>query len=82
MGASGQSIRTGPWRWLLALVQQMYAVSVAIAIAVVLLWQGSLAWLAVGALLLGLLTFITFLVLTLLARRASARHGRPRHLGP
>ena len=76
---------TGRRRWLwVPVVHQIYAVSIAIAVAVVLLWQGSLGWLAVGALLLGLLTVPVFLALALLALhpRAGMRHGRPRQPGP
>lgn len=75
--ASERSIhagRVGRKRWLRASMQQLYAASVALAAAVVLLWRGSLVLLAVGALLLGLVIVAVFL---LLARRVGVRRSGP-----
>jgi Flp pilus assembly protein TadB len=74
--APGRTISTERRRWLLASLHSLYAVSLALATVVVLLWRGSLLLLAAGAFVLGVLTVVVFLVV---AHRAGARRGKTRH---
>ena len=73
---TGRTGRVGCRRWLIASVQQLYAVILALATVVVLLWRGPLVLLAAGALFLGLAAVaVAVAVFLVLARRAEPLRG-------